>query len=189
MARNALNPSSNSAISSFKRTSTHKSDMDITQKDKRHEALPPPPPPVDRTKQAPCPDCGRKFFVFTEYARGWNRRPHERCKECFLARRRCRSGVQHSVAGANAVTTEEGPLSQISSITPTCHGQGQHRTPPASNPQAVILQHHIFTSGEWRRARVTKYPTVRLRLSIDYTAPGSRHAPHSPVFTDVNANF
>ena len=67
MARNALT-SSNSAISSFKRTSTRKSDMDIVQKDKRHEALPPPPPPVDRTKQAPCPDCGRKFFVFTEYA-------------------------------------------------------------------------------------------------------------------------
>ena len=51
----------------------------------------------------------------------------------------------------------------------------------------MVLQQHVFTSGEWRRAWVTKHPTVKLRLSIDYTAPGSRHTPRSPVFTNVDA--
>ena len=41
MTRNARTSSSNSAIFSFKRTSTLRSDMDIAQKDKRHQTLPP----------------------------------------------------------------------------------------------------------------------------------------------------
>ncbi|KAK7080004.1 hypothetical protein SK128_002856, partial [Halocaridina rubra] len=120
-------------------------------------------------------------------ARGWNCKAQEKCKECYLAWRRRRSGARHSTAGTNAVAIEESPLSHISSITPTCQSQEQCWTPPTAVPQAVVLQHHIFTLGEWRCARVTRYPTVKLRISIDYTAPGSHHATRSPMFADVDA--
>lgn len=180
MARNALTSSSNSAISSFKRN-RRSVDTDTGHKDRKHQPPPPPPPPADRSKQAPCPDCGRKFLLFTENTHGWNRKPHKQCRECFLAQRRHRSKAQRSEAGVQAVMTEEGPLSQISTITPTCPAQ------PASNSHPVILQHHIFSSGVWRRARVTEHPTVKLRLSIDCTAPSHRGTPRSPVFADVDA--
>ena len=75
MARNALTSSHNSAISSFKRD-RRSADTNTGQKDRRHQPPPPPPAHVDRTRQAPCPDCGRKFHIFTENAHGWNRKPH-----------------------------------------------------------------------------------------------------------------
>lgn len=178
MARNALTSSSNSTISQFKRD-RRSTDTDTGQKDRRRQPPPPPPSPIDRTKQALCPDCGRKFLIFTENAHGWNRKPHMQCKVCYLAQRRHRNRVQQSEAGVKAVMVEEAPLSQISTIIPSCP------THPASHSQPVTLQHHIFSSGEWQRARVSKHPTVKLRLSIDYTAPGHRGASHSPVFADV----
>ena len=50
----------------------------------------------------------------------------------------------------------------------------------------VQHQHQIFTKGGWRRARFSKHPTVRLRLSIDHAAPSARRY-GSLVTIDVDA--
>lgn len=196
MARNALPSPSNSAISSFKRANTPRPNTATTATDVQrptptHLPPPPTPPPADRVKQAPCPDCGRNFFVFSETARGWNRKAHKWCKECYLAQRQRRSGARCSAAQparTNAVTYEEDSFAQVSSIATTQCYRGRCRIPPVSDPQVVVLQHHIFTAGEWRRARFMKHPTVKLRVSMDRATPvGARRPFRSSTFADVDA--
>lgn len=184
MARNALPSPCNSALSSFKRNSTRRPDMSSTQTDGRRHDQPPPLPPTDRTKQAPCPDCGKNFFVFSETPRGWNRKAHERCKDCYIAQRRRKGGVRRGTAGANAVAIEEGPFSQVSSIVPAnCQ---ENQTHPTSDSQVSALHHHSFTAGTWHRAQFAKHPTIKLRVSIDVTAPGANQRTCSPLFADID---
>ena len=63
MARNAL-PASNTSVSSYR----------------CQNKLP------DKDKTTPCPDC-KKFFLYTENAKGWNKKPHACCLSCFRIRR------------------------------------------------------------------------------------------------------
>ena len=37
-------------------------------------------------------------------------------------------------------------------------------------PKVVALTHHIFSAGEWRRARMHDHPRVHLRVSMDSPA-------------------
>ena len=186
MARNALPSTMNSAISTFKRASSQRQEgkqRPTTTKD--HQ-----PTPAERAKRSACPDCGQAFFLFSVTSRGWNKKAHERCKDCYLAHRRThRDERRNSVqpASANLVGVKHEPFSQISAIT-TRRSKQIPRQPraPKQSSQVVVLQHHIFTDGEWRRARFTKHPTVRLRLSIDERAPRARHLRHSQVFANVD---
>lgn len=50
----------------------------------------------------------------------------------------------------------------------------------------MVLQHHIFTAGEWRRAHFTKHPTVRLRVNVNRTAFSDRRPNPRAVFADVD---
>jgi hypothetical protein len=193
MARNALPSPSSSAMSTFKRDQRGVGAATIKGDSRRQApqtALPPMPVPKDTMKQAPCPDCNKNYFLFSEGPRGWNRTAHERCKDCYLARRRRRGGGGREIArpaATNAVEVDE-PFSQISAIA--THRRRRRRHAPATpDPRVVALQHHIFTSGQWRRAKFTKHPTVRLRIRFDETAPapGPRHPQTSPIFADVNA--
>ena len=73
MARNALPSSTMSAVSTFRRQKTQSS---IT-----------PPSLIDRSQQAPCPDCKKIYHLFSEGRRGWNRKPHRVCIECYRVHR------------------------------------------------------------------------------------------------------
>ena len=175
MARNALPSGMNSAISSFKRTAPNKQDGAQGLSSGRDQA----PTPADRAKRAACPDCRKSFSLFSESSRGWNRKAHERCKDCYLAHRRTRRDDRRTSAqpaSANSVAVREQPLSQLSAIAARHHNRraASRHIAPKQQGQVVVLAHHIFTKGEWRRARFTEHPTVRLRLSIDRGAPTAR---------------
>ena len=179
MARNALPNSMNSAISSFKRTSTQRHE---TTKDRT-------PTPTDRGKKAPCPDCGRTFLLFSETSRGWNKKAHERCRDCYFVHRRSHRDEKRTVsqpAATNSVEANQDTVSQLSTITSRHdkHVAGKKEA-TAQPPQVVVLQHHIFSAGEWRRARFTKHPTVKLHISIDKEAPRARHRKPSQVLAEV----
>ena len=45
------------------------------------------PSAPDKAKTAPCPDCGSAFHLFTQKSRGWNKKPHKRCVNCWKRRR------------------------------------------------------------------------------------------------------
>ena len=161
MARNTLPSPSFSAISSSLR-----------------QQIPPlatTPAGPSRADRAVCPDCRASFHVYTEGARGWNSKPHQVCITCFGAHRRTRRNnhpPQASQPAVQAVETE--PISQIAAL----HHE-RSAADPQHKPPAIALDHHVFTKGEWRRARLRDHPTVPITVSLDTTRNSSRpvHAP------------
>ena len=135
------------------------------------------PPSPDQAKEATCPDCKQPFKVFTEGARGWNTKPHQVCKTCYRVRRQRR---RQQPAKVQAVEASE-PIFQIASNASlpvngsTTHKQRRRRrrrSTPTSNsttnrPLSTRLEHHIFSKGEWRRARLRDHPRVPISISID----------------------
>lgn len=154
MARNALPPLPLSAMSSF-------------QRQRKTQPTPPTTPsPTDQAKEATCPDCKSSFRTFTEGARGWNTKPHQVCINCYRSRRRTQ--LQKP---ANIQALESEPIAQITAV----HLHGAHnghrrrrrqrsqrnktRTHGTiSKPPPTRLEHHIFSKGEWRRARLREHP-------------------------------
>ena len=103
------------------------------------------PSAAEQAKKALCPDCGNRFHIFTRGQRGWNRRPHSKCASCW---KKGKQTVESSPIIHSQDTEEIGQISAISG-------------------ESIILDHHIFTKGEWRRAQINKSPCVKLNLSID----------------------
>ena len=172
MARNALLSSTLSAMSSFQRL-----------KKVPHMGSAPVPAPADKVKQALCPDCKSTFRVFTEGPRGWNTKPHQICVDCYRARRRKRR--EQPSTGSQQAALESEPISQISAVEPGAHtgprrrnhcrrcGQTTHRD--VHKPTPIRLEHHIFSKGEWRRAKLKDHPRVLITVSVDEPAgPGGR---------------
>ena len=166
MARNALPSSTLSAVSSFKR-----------QQDPPKEPPTTTPSRVDQAKQATCPDCKSLFKIFTEGTRGWNTKPHTVCINCYRVRRR-RKRPHHTppVAPPTSQAFDSDPISQVAACqssktrqrrrhnrAPTTHGTVGRRPP-------VRLDHHVFTKGEWKQARLREHPRVPITISVDTSA-------------------
>ena len=140
---------------------------------------------VDRTQCIPCPHCGEMFPKYSEGVRGWNSRPHEMCIKCFRARRRSRrSRKDGSVGGVCAdESLREEIISQVSALSIPAenievpylarHDQKKNKPPkPSSNSSIahkVSLDHHIFSSGEWRQAKFMSHPTMEVQMSLSHS--------------------
>ncbi|XP_051795794.1 uncharacterized protein LOC127531147 [Acanthochromis polyacanthus] len=164
IARNALPPSSLSAVSSFRRQTGARA------------STAPPSADVNMSQRAACRDCKGIFNVFTEGPRGWNSKPHQVCLDCFRAHRRGRRR-QPAPDGQQAAVSA-GPIAQISLVDSGSgrrrrrgrhEGQHQHSTltPSGAMTGPARLPHHIFTKGEWRRARMKEHPRVSIQISVD----------------------
>ena len=155
MARNALPAHSLSAVSSFKHDAARREREANKQETPRVENM---------TKKAPCPDCKKLFLLFS----GRNTTAHRQCLDCFrLQRRRRRDAERTSTPTSNVLeaTSDEHCFAQISGahiVPKTAHW----RKAQASETRVVALEHHIFSAGEWRRARFAEHPTVQLQVSI-----------------------
>ena len=73
------------------------------------------PSAANRVKTAPCPDCQQPFHLFSRGARGWNKRPHDRCQPCWK-RNRDRQQTNGNASAISASTNCD-PFGQLSSIT------------------------------------------------------------------------
>ena len=136
MAHNALPSPSLSAVSSFV----------------KQRISPPNPVPTlsqaDRVKEATCPGCHIAFQVFTEGARGWNKKPHQMCIKCHRAshRKKCH---QHQppqrppqTPGIHATETE--PISQIAAFQ--TKGDQLPRTPRRRRHNRKTTTHVTITT-------------------------------------------
>ena len=173
MARNALPSSSLSAISSFRR-----------QQNPTPVTPPSGPSQADRARQAVCLDYHAPFHVFTEGARGWNSKPHQVCISCFRAARRRRKRPPQSPQAPQPTVqaVESEPISQIAAL----HHEDT-LAPQRHKPNAVTLDHHVFSKGEWRRARLREHPTVPITVSLDSKSRSSRPAHASSTQAEVLA--
>ena len=146
MARNAL-PPSNAGISGYRR---------------QNKSLP------DKNKTSACPDCNKKFNLFTENANGWNKKPHPCCLDCFRARRmknrkeksQDQNAKDNSQDQSGSGSSDIGSIfSQVSAVT----------------SKALVPCHHIFTKSGWRKAKLLSHPKVSIFVSAlrsDYKAFG-----------------
>lgn len=162
-ARNALPSSSLSAVSSFRRQQNPRS---VTTASAPHPA----PPLADQAKEATCPDCQQRFF--TEGVRGWNTKPHQVCISCYRSHRRNRRARGTPQASQSAVHASEQSdqisqltaLHQVPAYSSRPNRRRRRRRPPTHSTinkrPPMILDHHVFTKGEWRRARLKAHPTV-----------------------------
>ncbi|KAK3734273.1 hypothetical protein QZH41_004413 [Actinostola sp. cb2023] len=146
-------------------------------------------PPSDKATEAICPDCKSPFKVFTEGARGWNTKPHQMCIACYRARRQRK---RQQPANMQAVESSE-PISQLASLQVTGPTTGRRRrrhrrrTPTTNStikrPSSTRLEHHIFSKGEWRRARLKDHPRVSITISIN-KPEDSRDSSHNQLSSD-----
>ena len=124
------------------------------------------PSAAEKAKTAPCPDCGNTFHLFSKKQRGWNKRPYEKCSDCW---RRCRN--KRTDQGENNTISMAGssnPFGQICAFS----------FPKSVQTKPITLGHHIFSKGEWRKARLRNHPSTQLNVTND----------SSPSFsTTVNA--
>ncbi|KAF3837876.1 hypothetical protein F7725_009644 [Dissostichus mawsoni] len=107
--------------------------------------------------------------------RGWNPKPHQVCIGCYRARRRQRRQQPSSDSQQAAMGSEL--VSQVSSVQAGArpgrrHGSHRRRRAPTSHgcvnrPAPIRLEHHIFSKGEWRRARLSDHPRALITISMD----------------------
>ena len=158
MARNALPSATLSSISTFK---------------KAKQAPPTTPPTADRNRESTCPDCSASFKIFTEGARGWNTKPHQVCVTCYSVRRQRQRRKRSPQAPSSKVqAVESDPISQIGAFQAVeSPSQSKCRdnasTTHGSVGKPLTLSHHIFTKGEWRRARLRDHPRVPITIQLD----------------------
>ena len=148
-ARNANPSSAVSALSEYRKSTRG-------PKQQHPKARPASPTHFDQSKTASCPDCSSTFRLYTKKARGWNRRPHSRCEDCWKKIRE--TSQQTSTHGSITHSTEDS-IGQIGSIQRTINVT--NGTKPRN------LDHQIFTKGAWRKTRVTQQPSVTLNLTAD----------------------
>ena len=145
MARNALPTSSSlDAMSAFK---------------KSKNSLHPRHPVQEHPQTADCPYCKEKYRLFTEGRLGWNTKPHRQCAKCYKERRK---RFNNKSTSENSKTPEVGgTFAQVSTINATISSIN-HK----NEPRYVKLTHHIFKTGEWRKAQFLHHPKIDLTISV-----------------------
>ena len=117
---------------------------------------------------------------------------------CYRAkRRRGRRQGPPATPSSTVQAVESGPVSQIAvqhyeDAAPTCprrrrkkHAAVTGKDGKTASP--VTPDHHIFTKGAWRRARLRDHPKVAVSISMDTTPRQHGPIPNPTVTADVSA--
>ena len=192
MARNALPSSAQSAVSTFRR------------QQKATKVQPtlvmPTPSQADRSKHGQCPDCQKSYQLFTQGAKGWNSKPHALCIDCWRARRRRKRPLEVRQQPPSELQVVESDLvSQLTAnhcfaVEPQSERQAHRLLAIAQHGDIniVSLDHHVFSKGEWKRARLRDHPKVHITISLDKSAwwhkkKGDGPATASPIDATITA--
>ena len=147
MARNALPTSSSlDAMSAFK---------------KSKNSLHPRHPVQEHPQTADCPYCKEKYRLFTEGRLGWNTKPHRQCAKCYKERQKRFNNKSTSENSKTPSPEVGGTFAQVSTINATISSIN-HK----NEPRYVKLTHHIFKTGEWRKAQFLHHPKIDLTISV-----------------------
>ena len=92
------------------------------------------------------------------------------CITCYRARRRNKRqqrSPQFPTPNVQAVESE--PISQIGGVQ-------------TDSVPSAVLDHHIFSKGEWRRAHLLEHPRIPITISVDKSAQRRHSRPtHTPT--------
>ena len=148
MARNAYQhrTSSLDAMSAFKKS-----------KNSLHSRY----PVQEHPQTADCPYCNEKYRLFTEGRLDWNTKPHRQCAKCYKERRKRFNNKSTSENSKKPSPEVGGTFAQLSTISDTISSIN-HK----NEPRYVKLTHHIFKTGEWRKAQFLNHPKIDLTISV-----------------------
>ena len=190
MARDAHSPASASGISSLKKQQKNK----VTYSTDQSKA------DGDRSKQGQCPHCKVSFALYREGRFGWNTKPYEMCRKCFHSKnsRKPADKTAQTALVTESETLDAGVIvSQVSAIG-ICSSKGSGSGTPDANKNHthpckgnIRMDHHIFSEGEWRRAKFLDHPTWTPEMSVrrkDYAA-FSRPCPKVPNKINIVAKL
>ena len=86
------------------------------------------------------------------------------CTECYRNRKKFQQDVpENKISNATLL----GQITSISHHSSTCYNDEQVQL-HACNIAPIRVSHHIFTKGEWKKARFTGHPTVNITMSVDH---------------------
>ena len=93
------------------------------------------------------------------------------CIECFRGQRSKNSNRQKSSPPA-ASSIESETITQVGSVECTTSASPSPNATHSvlKQQQSIILDHHIFTKGEWKRARFRDHPLVAISITLDTAA-------------------
>ena len=191
MARDAHSVASTSAISSMKQQQRKKVHAGLAHESTQQQGQ--KSSDVDRSKQGNCPHCKTIFALYREGQFGWNSKPFDMCRDCFRARRRRKQKNGASVAAVDSDANADigvivAQISSIDEVTQKFGNESKHDAckPPGSWPkrktespkqsyqnsspsslQNVRMDHHAFSKGEWKRAKLLSHPTWPTSLSVN----------------------
>ena len=122
MARNATPSSALNALSSFKRSTSKAQQQSIVK---------------SGSATAPCPDCGKTFKLYTQRKNGSgvNKKPHERCLECWRKCNPSRSSNQRSMP---SITEEVGASFIASDADDLCSHISVVQSDEVELPKAIF---------------------------------------------------
>ena len=174
MARNAIPSSAVAGMSGFKRA--QKQAPPVNEKPPTAATQQPPatskaPTEAEKAKTSTCPNCQKTFHLFSKNFRGWNKKPHKVCRDCWKP---SRGRTGQPVESNNALSAEydystDFIIPNITSVTATENQITSSEVTRARAQKAIPLQHHIFRGGEWRRAQLREHPCVDIEVSLDGT--------------------
>ena len=150
------------------------------------------PSVAEQALTAPCPDCGTPFHLHSRTRNGWNKKPHERCVDCWR-KVNIHAKAQHNMIG---VVEQFGQISTLSQSEETCPEDtqpSQDSSPPPtspatrvnSTPQPEIVNPVLRPSNarrlrRYRHRRRRKPPAISALTHHAFTKHGWRRARLSP---------
>ena len=159
----------------------------------RHQQLSPQPTnqrPTDKIQTSSCPDCGNQYALFSEGPRGLNKRPHRQCLNCYRSKRNRNKQNQKTRTGNIPKQNEIGGVfAQVTSISTNTNTNRTADTKLKSS--TVNPSHHVFSKGQWRRARFLNHPEIKLSVSAtknDYLAFGRKCPDVAPTIISAMAD-
>ena len=138
-ARNANQPSGLAAVSTYRREKFQPKEKDPPKRN-------PSPPAVDKTRTGMCPDCNTQFLLFScSKFRGWNKKPHEKCQNCWKKSRSSKSenAEHHAISASNHSLADQ--FGQISALSVPLL--------PETPPDTSQLMPNLIPDSKRRRRR------------------------------------
>ena len=124
-----------------------------------------PTPPITDLKKdkASCPQCSKAYFKYKKGRYGWNKKPHQVCTDCYRSNKTIKPQVKENDT-SNAVLG--GDVTSISHFTDSCDVNKPVQQ-KACNIAPIQISHHIFSKGEWKKARFADHPYANITMSVD----------------------
>ena len=101
------------------------------------------PSPSERAETANCPDCGQSFHIYTLKSRGWNKKTHTHCQECW----RKNLAVRRTDSANNAISGQD-QFGQVATLTAYPGRQHRKNGPRRRGPRRRKTYNIVNDTGE-----------------------------------------